>query len=352
MLGGVPFDDAHGGARARHEWDRRIRHAMSGARVVIFGGAGFLGSHLAEALVHAGASVIAVDNLITGKRANLAGIPNVTFVESDICSPPRIRGGVDFVLNLASIASPPIYSQYPIETLRVGSVGVENALRLALENDSVFFQASTSEVYGDPSVSPQPEDYWGNVNPVGPRSMYDESKRFAEAMAVAFASHHDLDIRIARIFNTYGPRMDIDDGRAVPSFVKAAFKGSPLPVHGDGMQTRSLCYVDDLVEGILRLLVTSHRCPVNLGNTHEVPIIQLAETIIDLVGSTSELAYEPRPGDDPQQRRPDISLAQELLDFEPGFGLEFGLMRTIVWFAEEIGHDLVIDLDRTPVKLH
>ncbi len=302
---------------------------------MVTGGAGFLGSHLSDALIRAGTNVVVLDNLSTGSEANLArlsGHERFRFVHQDVTEYLFVPGDVDAVLHFASPASPVDYLQLPIQTLKVGALGTHNALGLALAKDARFMLASTSEVYGDPQVHPQPEGYWGHVNPIGPRGVYDEAKRYAEAMAFAYHRTHGVEIRIPRIFNTYGPGMRLGDGRAVPTFVAQAFADEPLSVHGDGTQTRSLCYVDDLVAGLLALLTSDTVGPVNLGSPDEVTIIELAETIIELTGSSSVIQHLPRPEDDPQVRRPDTTLANGALDWRAQVGLRDGLSRTIDWF--------------------
>ncbi|MDQ4070637.1 MAG: SDR family oxidoreductase [Actinomycetota bacterium] len=304
-------------------------------RVVVTGGAGFLGSHLCRALLAGGDSVVALDNLITGSLENLAGLtghPRFTFVRTDVSSFVHVPGTVDAVLHFASPASPVDFDRIPIQTLKVGSLGTHNTLGLAVAKGARYILASTSEVYGDPLVHPQPETYWGNVNPIGPRSVYDEAKRFAEALTMAYHRHHGLDVRIVRIFNTYGPCMRPDDGRVVSNFLVQALAGKPLTVHGDGSQTRSFCYVDDEIRGILALLDSDHVGPVNIGNPNEFTILELAELVIGLTGSSSELRFDPRPVDDPTQRRPDLTLARALLGWEPEIALEEGLARTAEWF--------------------
>jgi dTDP-glucose 4,6-dehydratase len=303
-------------------------------RAVVTGGAGFLGSHICDRLLAEGAAVICVDSLLTGDRGNVAHLredARFSFVAHDVTRPIAIDGAVDAILHMASPASPRDYLEWPIETLRVGGVGTLQLLELASEKRARFLLASTSEVYGDPRIHPQPETYWGNVNPVGPRSVYDEAKRYAEAATMAFHRTRGLDVRIARIFNTYGPRMRRDDGRAVPAFIQQALAGDPLTLHGDGTQTRSLCYVDDLIEGLYRLLTRDESGPVNLGNPFEVTIRELANRIVDAVGSTSSIVYAPRPVDDPEKRRPDISLARVALEWEPEVDLDEGLRRTLDW---------------------
>jgi nucleoside-diphosphate-sugar epimerase len=307
------------------------------ARYVVAGGAGFLGSHLCETLLHRGHTVTAVDNLSTGSLRNVAHLedhPGFTMLVHDVCASVTIDGPVDVVLNFASPASPPRYSELSIETLRVGSVGTEQLLLLALHKGARFVQASTSEVYGDPLVHPQTENYWGHVNPIGLRSMYDEAKRFSEALIMAYRRRHQLDTGIVRIFNTYGPRMDPWDGRVVTNFVRQAVTGEPITVYGDGSQTRSFCYVSDLVDGLIRMLASAETGPINLGNPIENTVRELAMTIIELTGSTSELTTKPLPEDDPALRRPDISKARELLGWQPTVDLRDGLLRTIAWQRE------------------
>jgi dTDP-glucose 4,6-dehydratase len=309
-------------------------------RVVVTGGAGFLGSHLCKRLVADGHDVIAVDNLITSAARNVAELEDhdrFTLITQDVTTYLDIPGDVDLILHFASPASPRAYLQLKIQTLKVGALGTHNALGLARAKGARFLLASTSEVYGDPLVHPQPETYWGNVNPVGPRGVYDEAKRFAEAMTLAYHRTHDVDVKIVRIFNTYGPFSDPDDGRAAPAFITAALKGKPLIVHGDGSQTRSLCYVDDLVEGILRLAASDERGPMNLGNPREVTVLELAKLIIDLTDSSSPIEFGPRPVDDPTVRCPDITYAKRALGWEPVVTLEDGLGRTAAWFASELG---------------
>ncbi|MFW6012463.1 MAG: UDP-glucuronic acid decarboxylase family protein, partial [bacterium] len=294
---------------------------------VVTGGAGFLGSHLCDRLIAEGHRVLCVDNLITGKRANVEHLleghdERFELIEHDVSKPLFLEGPIDHVLHFASPASPIDYLELPIQTLKVGSLGTHNTLGLAKEKNARFLLASTSEVYGDPLVHPQAEDYWGNVNPVGPRGVYDEAKRFAEAMTMAYHRVHGLDVRIVRIFNTFGPRMRPRDGRVVPAFIQQALRGEALTVFGDGGQTRSFCFVSDLVEGIWRLLGSDAVQPVNLGNPREMTIREFAETVIRLTGSASALAFEPLPEDDPKVRQPDISRARELLGWEPRVDLE------------------------------
>ncbi|HVL81268.1 MAG TPA: UDP-glucuronic acid decarboxylase family protein [Actinomycetota bacterium] len=309
-------------------------------RVVVTGGAGFLGSHLCTRLSDDGHEVVCLDNFLTGRASNVAHLtelPGFLLVTHDVTEHIEVPGEVDLVLHFASPASPVDYLELPIQTLKVGSLGTHKALGLAKAKGATFLLASTSEVYGDPQVHPQTEDYWGHVNPVGVRGVYDEAKRFAEAMAMAYNRYHGVDVRIVRIFNTFGPRMRARDGRAVPAFLSAALAGEPLVVHGDGSQTRSLCYVDDLVEGIVRLAASDHVGPVNIGNPHEVTVLELAKLVVEITGSTSEIAFGPRPQDDPSVRRPDISLARDLLGWEPSVSLEEGLDRTAAWFRAELG---------------
>ena len=308
----------------------------SGRRVVVTGGAGFIGSHLCRALLARGDSVVAVDNLVTGSLdnvADLSGRPDFAFVAADVSAGVDVDGPVDAVLHFASPASPVEFDRIPVEILRVGSRGTENTLELARAKGARYLLASTSEVYGDPLVHPQPETYWGNVNPVGPRAVYDEAKRFAEAMTMAYHRHHGVDVRLVRIFNTYGPGMRPDDGRVVSNFIVQALAGKPLTVHGDGTQTRSFCYVDDEVRGLLALLDSDHVGPVNIGNPAEFTVRELAEKVLRLTGSASELQFDPRPVDDPAQRRPDLTLARSLLGWEPEVTLDEGLGRTARWFA-------------------
>jgi dTDP-glucose 4,6-dehydratase len=306
-------------------------------RALVTGGAGFLGSHVCERLLRDGWEVTCLDSLLTGRRDNLAdfaGVERFRFQAYDVTEPLDVDGDLDAVLHMASPASPPDYLRWPIETLRVGALGTLHALDLALRREATFLLASTSEAYGDPLVHPQPESYWGNVNPVGPRSVYDEAKRYAEAATMAYHRAHGLRVRIARIFNTYGPRMRRDDGRAVPTFIQQALRGEPLTVHGDGTQTRSLCYVDDLVEGLYRLLTSDLTGPVNVGNPSEVTVYELASLIRDMTDSTSEIVHVERPVDDPELRCPDISLAMTSLDWRPAVSLVEGLRRTIEWMKE------------------
>jgi dTDP-glucose 4,6-dehydratase len=304
-------------------------------RAVVSGGAGFIGSHLCEALLNRGTHVLALDNFITGSADNLKvleGKPGFEFRKHNVNEPIEIDGDVRYVLHFASPASPPQYDAHPIHTLKVGTLGTMNMLGLAYAKSATFLLASTSEVYGDPLVHPQPESYWGNVNPIGPRGCYDEAKRCAEAFAMAYHRAHQVDTRIIRIFNTHGPRMQVSDGRAVPNFMAQAIRGEPLTVFGDGSQTRSLCYVSDLVRGVLADLERGDELPTNLGNPHEVTMLELAETIIRLAGSTSKIEYRELPVDDPKQRQPDITRARTMLGWEPEVGLEAGLERTLQYF--------------------
>jgi dTDP-glucose 4,6-dehydratase len=304
-------------------------------RVVVTGGAGFLGSHLCRALLGRGDEVVAIDNLVTGALRNvedLFGEPGFVFQRQDVSNHIHVPGRVDAVMHLASPASPADFARIPIQILKVGSLGTHNTLGLAKDKGARYFLASTSEVYGDPHVHPQPETYWGNVNPIGPRSMYDEAKRFAEAMTMAYHRHHRVDVRIVRIFNTYGTHMRPDDGRSVTNFLVQALAGKPLTVYGDGSQTRSFCYVDDEVRGFLALLGSDYVGPVNIGNPHEYTILELAEMAIEVTGSASEIEFHPVPVDDPTQRQPDITLARELLGWEPTVDLRTGLARTAEWF--------------------
>ena len=307
-------------------------------RAVVTGGAGFLGSHLCDRLLARGTEVLVLDNLLTGSLDNVAhllGNPAFTFRHHDVSEYIAVEGEVDAVLHFASPASPLDYAQMPIHTIKVGTLGTHRALGLALAKGARFLLASTSEVYGDPEVHPQPETYWGHVNPVGPRSIYDEAKRAAEAFTMAYHNTHGLDTRIVRIFNTYGPRMRRRDGRAVPAFVTQALAGEPITVFGDGGQTRSLCYVDDLIDGVERLLFSERTLPVNIGNPSEITVLELAEVVRDLCGSRSEIVHEPLPVDDPKRRRPDITVAREELGWEPRVPLREGLARTIAWWRGE-----------------
>jgi len=313
--------------------------ASSAPISVVTGGAGFLGSHLCDRLLAERHRVIAIDNLITGNIdniAHLAGNPNFKFIRHDVTQYIYLAGAVDYVFHFASPASPIDYLQLPIQTLKVGSLGTHNALGLAKAKGARFLLASTSECYGDPLEHPQSETYWGNVNPIGPRGVYDEAKRFAEAMTMAYHRYHKVDTRIVRIFNTYGPRMRLRDGRVVPAFISQALRGEPLTVFGEGRQTRSFCYVGDLIDGIYRLSQSDFHEPVNIGNPTEFTILEFAKLILKLTGSQSQISYEPLPVDDPKQRRPDIARAKELLGWEPKVDLETGLQRTIAYFRDKV----------------
>src|SRR5476649_184516 len=307
-------------------------------RVVITGAAGFIGSHLAETLLDRDYSVVGIDNLLTGDITNIAHLAgrDFQFIKHDVTNYIFVDGPVDYVLHWASPASPIDYLELPIPTLKVGALGTHKALGLAKAKNARFVIASTSEVYGDPLEHPQKETYWGNVNPVGPRGVYDEAKRFAEAITVAYHRYHGLDAKIVRIFNTYGPRMRVKDGRAVPAFISQALKNEDVTVFGDGQQTRSFCYVDDLVDGIIKLMLSSENDPVNIGNPVEMTIGQIAETIIKMTGSTSKIVYRPLPTDDPKQRRPDITRARTLLGWEPKVQLDEGLVKTIAYFRTKV----------------
>ncbi|MEP7090841.1 MAG: UDP-glucuronic acid decarboxylase family protein [Nocardioidaceae bacterium] len=307
-------------------------------RVVVTGGAGFLGSHLCERLVGEGVEVVAVDSFLTGSPQNVAHLipePAFSLVRADVTNYLFVPGPVDAVLHFASPASPADYLRLPIETLKVGSIGTLHALGLAKDKGARLVLASTSEVYGDPQVHPQTEDYWGHVNPVGPRGVYDEAKRFGEALAVAYRQAHGVDTAIVRIFNTFGPRMRPQDGRAIPTFIRQALAGEPITVTGDGEQTRSICYVDDLVDGVLRMMRSDIGGPVNIGNPHEVSMTALAEWVRDLAASSSRIVHIDRPVDDPTVRRPDTRLAETLLGWSPQVDIEDGLKRTIEWFRHE-----------------
>ncbi len=304
---------------------------------VVTGGAGFLGSHLCERLVAEGHRVICVDNFLTGRHRNIAHlekVPEFRLIEHDVSTYIDIPEPIDYVLHFASPASPIDYLELPIQTLKVGSLGTHNTLGLAKAKGARLLLASTSEVYGDPLIHPQPESYWGNVNPVGPRGVYDEAKRFAEAIVMAYHRYHGMETRIVRIFNTYGPRMRPRDGRVVPAFIQQALTGEPLTVFGDGSQTRSFCFVDDLVEGIFRLLMSGRSEPTNIGNPHEMTILQFARRILEFTGGRSEIQYKPLPVDDPKTRQPDIAMAREHLGWEPRVPLEEGLKKTVDYFRQ------------------
>jgi dTDP-glucose 4,6-dehydratase len=308
-------------------------------RIVVSGAAGFIGSHMCDRLLKEGHTVVALDNFLTGAPGNVAhldGHPGFEFRRQDITRPFTVEGPVDSVVNMASPASPKDYLEHPIETLDVGSIGSRNMLELALEKGARFLVTSTSECYGDPLVHPQVETYWGNVNPVGPRSCYDESKRFAEAITMAYHRKHGVRTNIARIFNTYGPRMKLDDGRVVPAFLDQALRDLPMTIFGNGSQTRSFCYVSDLVDGLYRLMQSNERYPVNLGNPREMTILEFAEHIRKFTGTKSELVFQPLPEDDPKQRKPDISKAEKVLGWEPRVVLEDGLRDTVAYFQSVV----------------
>jgi len=311
-----------------------------GPVTLVTGGAGFLGSHLCDRLLSEGHNVVALDNLITGNTDNIAhlsGNPRFRFIKQDVTEYLFYPGKIDYIFHFASPASPIDYLELPIQTLKVGSLGTHKALGLAREKNARFVLASTSEVYGDPLVHPQTEDYWGNVNPIGPRGVYDEAKRFAEAITFAYHRSHGVDTKIVRIFNTYGPRMRLRDGRVVPAFIGQALKGEPFSVFGDGSQTRSFCYCTDLIDGIFRLATSKEHGPINIGNPTELTVKQFAEAIRDIVGSKSTIDYKPLPVDDPKQRRPDITRARTLLGWEPKVALKEGLEKTIDYFRARIG---------------
>jgi len=306
-------------------------------RAVVTGGAGFLGSHLCDKLLAEGWDVLAVDNFITGAKGNLSHLTKnkkFKFQKADVSRPLKVAGKVGYVLHFASPASPPDYLKHPIATMMVGSFGTQNALELALKKNAKFFLASTSECYGDPEVSPQPEEYWGHVNPIGPRGVYDEAKRFSEAMTMAYHRYHQVDTHIVRIFNTYGPRMRLNDGRALPNFVYQALSGKPLTIYGDGKQTRSFCYVSDLIEGIYRLMMSNEHLPTNVGNPAEITILEFAELIRKHFEDVPPIVFEPLPQDDPKRRCPDITKAKRILKWEPKVGLEEGLKLTLAYFKE------------------
>jgi len=311
-------------------------------RTLITGGAGFLGSHLCERLLHEGHDVICMDNLITGNMDNIAsmfGSPGFRFIKHDVTEYVYVEGGLDYILHFASPASPIDYLKLPIQTVTGGALGTHKARGLATAKNARFLLASTSEVYGDPELHPQVETYWGNVNPIGPRGVYDEAKRFAEAITMAYHNHHNVDTRIVRIFNTYGERMRTNDGRAIPAFMSQAIRGEPVTVFGDGSQTRSVCYVSDLVDGIFRLLLSDYALPVNIGNPDELSMLQLAREVIDVLGASVEIVFEPLPVDDPKVRRPDISLAQSLLGWAPSVPRREGLERTAEYFRTSLADE-------------
>ena len=307
-------------------------------RTLITGGAGFLGSHLSEYLLNKGHEVVCMDNLITGSKQNISGIKsgNFHFVNHNVSEFIELDGDLDYILHFASPASPIDYLELPIQTLKVGALGTHNALGVAKAKNAIFLLASTSEVYGDPLVHPQPEEYWGNVNPIGPRGVYDEAKRFAEAITMAYHRTHGVNTKIVRIFNTYGPRMRINDGRAIPNFLKQALTGEDLTIYGNGSQTRSFCYVSDLVEGIYRLLMSDQHEPVNIGNPIEMTIQQMADKILQATQSQSKIVQVPLPEDDPKTRQPNITLAKKLLDWEPKVSLDEGLESTLEYFKRQI----------------
>jgi dTDP-glucose 4,6-dehydratase len=310
-------------------------------RLLITGGAGFIGSHLCEMFLEKGYSVICMDNFLTGDPANIAHLAgkNFEFIEHDVTKYIDISGPLDFILHFASPASPVDYLELPIQTLKVGALGTHNALGLAKAKNARFLLASTSEVYGDPLIHPQKEDYWGNVNPIGPRGVYDEAKRFGEAVTMAYQRYHQVQTRIVRIFNTFGPRMRIHDGRVVPAFIYQSLRQEPLTVFGDGSQTRSFCYVSDLIEGIYRLLMSDYGEPVNIGNPSEMSILDFAKIIREITGSSSQIEFRPLPVDDPKVRRPDITLARKLLDWEPKISLRQGISQSIEYFRTKIPLD-------------
>ena len=309
------------------------------ARVLITGGAGFIGSYLCDRFLAGGDEVICMDNLITGSSDNISHIQSnrFSFINYDVTNYIYIKGHLDYILHFASPASPLDYMEYPIQTLKVGSLGTHKVLGLAKEKRARILLASTSETYGDPLIHPQNEDYWGNVNPVGPRGVYDEAKRFAEAMTMAYHRYHQVDTRIVRIFNTYGPRMRIRDGRAIPNFIAQALRDEDVTVFGDGLQTRSFCYIDDMVDGIYRLLMSDYNMPVNIGNPHEMTVAGMAREILSLTGSKSRIINTPLPEDDPKVRQPDITRATTILGWKPNVGLTDGLTKTIEYFKTKIG---------------
>jgi dTDP-glucose 4,6-dehydratase len=308
------------------------------SRILVTGAAGFLGSHLCERLIGEGHEVIGMDNNVTGRTSNLESIfyeEGFNFHEHDVTEYIHVRGDLDWVVHLASLASPNAYDEHPIKTLKVGALGTHKTLGLAKAKDASYLFASTSEVYGDPEVNPQSEEYRGNVNCFGPRACYDESKRYGESLIRSYRNEHDIDVRVARIFNTYGPRMSVDDGRVIPTFVRQAISGNDLTVYGDGSQTRSFCYVDDLIDGFLALMDSDVQAPVNLGNPDERTIQNLAELVIEVTGSNSGIAHEPLPPDDPKVRRPDISKAKDRLSWEPDIGIRIGLEHSMEYFSKE-----------------
>jgi dTDP-glucose 4,6-dehydratase len=323
----------------RRRWLVQNHQGENNLRAVITGGAGFLGSHLCDLMLDKGWEILCLDNLVTGSDSNVGHLlshPKFRFGRQDVSRYIDVPGPVDAVLHFASPASPPDYLKMPIQTMKVGALGTHNALGLALAKKAKFLLASTSECYGDPEVSPQPESYWGRVNPIGPRGVYDESKRFAEALTMAYHRYHGVDTRIVRIFNTYGPRMRLNDGRALPNFLHQALTGESLTVYGNGKQTRSFCYVSDLLDGIYRLLESDEHDPINIGNPHEITILEFAERVRALVGSKEPIVFRPLPQDDPKQRCPDITKARQLLKWEPRVNLEDGLKRTCDYFHKKV----------------
>jgi dTDP-glucose 4,6-dehydratase len=318
---------------------KKLKHQSAPPTSVVTGAAGFLGSHLSDLLVARGHKVIGIDNFVTGRVDNIAhlgGNPSFKFIQQDVTEFIFLEGPVDYVWHFASPASPIDYLELPIQTLKVGSLGTHKALGLAKNKQARFLIASTSEVYGDPLVHPQTEDYWGNVNPIGPRGCYDEAKRFAEALTMAYRQEHGVQTRIVRIFNTYGPRMRLHDGRVVPAFISQALKGRPVTIFGRGKQTRSFCYVSDLIEGIYRLMMSGYALPVNIGNPVEMTMLDFARTIIRATGSASKLVFKPLPQDDPKQRRPDITKARQILKWTPQVPLAEGLAKTIDYFRNKV----------------
>jgi dTDP-glucose 4,6-dehydratase len=317
---------------------RRKPQGRRSLRVLITGGAGFLGSHLCDRFLAEGVEVVCVDSLLTGSTDNIAHIRDhrFTFIDLDVTRYIYVEGRIDYILHFASPASPRDYLELPIQTLKVGSLGTHKALGLARSKGAKFLLASTSEVYGDPLVHPQKETYWGNVNPVGPRGVYDEAKRFAEALTVAYLNTHGVDTKIARIFNTYGPRMRLNDGRAIPAFMTQGLRGTPLTVFGDGSQTRSFCYIDDMVEGLYRLLMSSHHGPMNIGNPLEISLLEMARLVKRVTRSRSRIVHRPLPTDDPKVRQPDITLARTVLGWSPRVSLQDGLTRTVAYFRKRL----------------